>query len=447
MSAYDNEPSAVHATLAAVAETSTVSPPWRDALSRLTPDSKDEERLALYQAVRDSGRLFDDEGLYLVARQIECMVDVEAAAILHDLEGRMEAIARKSGLAEDERWPEDEVPPEYEKLSRQYQEQWDELYVNKLDAFGEVEIANLYRTDPDEFARRYENGLQFFQRPAEEEQAVSSDELVPVDSCLDPPHASLDQAALDIAGIPAALGNDCFIGWYWYYSNAVGGVKVLVRRGDARYARHVLSAARARPAESLPPWKCRSCGQRVYGQWDTCWRCGRRADDAPGEALPAQIDTEPYPKPGKAWKLSVLFCAAGLAGLVVILLTGNLKLPLLLAPLVCLCYVFLRQFEQSADSPEEETVEMREAPPAAVPRLHRNLSAAIVRRAWHASVFSLGFPPLGFYSMALLWKLGQRTTPLSIADQWRSWAAMVLSALAILYCLGLAGLVLYAAFR
>jgi hypothetical protein len=45
------------------------------------------------------------------------------------------------------------------------------------------------------------------------------------------------------------------------------------------------------------------------------------------------------------------------------------------------------------------------------------------------------FPPLGFYSIWLLWRLGSRDTQLSRADTWRSWVALFLSIPAILFCL------------
>lgn len=32
-------------------------------------------------------------------------------------------------------------------------------------------------------------------------------------------------------------------------------------------------------AERVPaPWRCASCGERLEGQFDSCWRCGRERD-------------------------------------------------------------------------------------------------------------------------------------------------------------------------
>ena len=64
------------------------------------------------------------------------------------------------------------------------------------------------------------------------------------------------------------------------------------------------------------------------------------------------------------------------------------------------------------------------------------VSKAIVRRAWQAAVLgAFGFPPLGFYSFRLLWKLAGRNTPLGTADRWRVTLAYILSVIAVLYCL------------
>lgn len=76
------------------------------------------------------------------------------------------------------------------------------------------------------------------------------------------------------------------------------------------------------------------------------------------------------------------------------------------------------------------------------------ISKAIVRRAWQAAVIAaLSFPPLAFYSMRLLWKLGQRDTPLSRADNWRCWTAFILNMATILFCLAFAMVLLLAFLR
>ena len=195
----------------------------------------------------------------------------------------MEALEKAHESAEGGPWPSDRVPEGYEELSWQYEDAWDEIFLGKLEACGEREMAALCSADPERFDRRYDIGLQYLLAPIEAGKAIAPDDLVGVASCLDVPRADLVRLALAREGIPAALGNANFLLWFWHYSNAVGGVTVQVRNMDVQQALAVLAAARAKLSASLPPWICSSCGQRVAGRWDACWQCGRSADGTPDE--------------------------------------------------------------------------------------------------------------------------------------------------------------------
>jgi hypothetical protein len=46
----------------------------------------------------------------------------------------------------------------------------------------------------------------------------------------------------------------------------------VLRNGDALNARGLIDTACAAVVPS-PDWICRSCGERVEGQFDACWRC------------------------------------------------------------------------------------------------------------------------------------------------------------------------------
>lgn len=54
------------------------------------------------------------------------------------------------------------------------------------------------------------------------------------------PAASVAKSILDSAGIEAFLSDDNVIRMDWFYSNAIGGVKLLVRQEDAEAARKLL---------------------------------------------------------------------------------------------------------------------------------------------------------------------------------------------------------------
>jgi len=457
MSGQDDDFPDITATLASIVEASSTLPPWYDAWARLRPESTEEDRLAVYQAIRDSGYLSDEEGFYLVSSQIEDMADIEATKQLRDLDDRIKAIEREYGLLEDGSWPNAEVPPEYEELSRRYQDAWDEIFVGKLEAFGEQEAADLYRDAPYDFAQYYDLGLKrFFQRSVTGDIAASPDELVRVVSFLDLPRADLAEMALAREGIPAALGNANFLSWFWHYSNAVGGVTVHVRRRDVKQAQEVLKTARAKTTESLTPWACLRCGQRIPGQWDTCWHCGAFADGTPGGFVAEQTIIQPEgDNRAGAWQILSLLLGAG-AGVTLILplRKHNPAYPAMLGPLVfifvCIVVYLLWQFEPSATWPSvaEGTADLRDVPSRRFLRTRSSVSRAIVQRAWQAAVIgACAFPPLGFYSMRLLWKLGQRDTPLSCADTWRVWTAFFLSIVAIVYCILYAGLLVIAFLR
>jgi hypothetical protein len=275
------------------------------------------------------------------------------------------------------------------------------------------------------------------------------DDIVRITSCLDAPRADLVQLALAREGIPAALGNVNFLSWFWHYSNAVGGVTVHVRNRDAEKAREVLTAARAKPSVSLRPWTCLSCGQRIAGRWDACWQCGRLADGT--LVSPTAEDSAAQPE-GDAeagiWRqLSNLFTVAAGVLLVILLYKYGWKPPLILTPLAAILFFLLRQFEPSSNGESQPPgwAEPSDLSAHNLPTARSELNKAIVRRAWQAAVIAvLIFPPLGFYSMRLLWKLGQRDTPLSWADNLRCWTAFFLNIATILFCFAFAGCLLFA---
>jgi hypothetical protein len=81
----------------------------------------------------------------------------------------------------------------------------------------------------------------------------------------------------------------------------------------------------------------------------------------------------------------------------------------------------------------EEPDDADENSPHAVTRLPSN---ARVQRAWQAAMISfLIFPPLGFYSLGLLWNLAGKHLHARPADYGRIVVSFVLSVVSILYCL------------
>lgn len=174
----DNFPphAAINAKLASIVQTMPAPPVWHDDWLRLGPKSTEDERLAVYRAIRDSGCLPAEAGFYLVSWQIDAMASMEAETGLRQIEERMNAIERAYELEHGEPWPDDEAPQEYQDLLRQDQAAWNRIFAAKLDAFGEREMADLFRADPKEFERRSEIGRGYFHGPEDAEAWL--DELV-----------------------------------------------------------------------------------------------------------------------------------------------------------------------------------------------------------------------------------------------------------------------------
>jgi hypothetical protein len=66
-------------------------------------------------------------------------------------------------------------------------------------------------------------------------------EMVTLRQFRDLPEALLAKGSLDSAGIECALADDNMVRMDWFYSNAIGGIKLLVNRGDAADAEQVLT--------------------------------------------------------------------------------------------------------------------------------------------------------------------------------------------------------------
>jgi hypothetical protein len=140
----------------------TPTPPWSAAWQRLGPESSEQERLAVFQAVRAAGSLPDDAGFYLVAWQIDVLTLGCAEEALREQEDRLEALQRRLGLDEDAVLAPGEGPPEYEEARRQLHDAWEALEAAKMEDFGEHEMARLFRTDRQRFEQRSAAGRPFF---------------------------------------------------------------------------------------------------------------------------------------------------------------------------------------------------------------------------------------------------------------------------------------------
>ena len=164
MNASENDflHAAIGAKLASIVAASSAQPAWYEDWKRLGPKATEDERLAVYQAIRNSGCLPSEAGFYLVSWQIDAMTSLDAHTSLRHLEVRLIDFQLAAGYGEDEFWPSGKAPDEYEDLRLQYLEAWDRMFASKLAVFGEQEMAALFLSDPEEFERRSDIGRQYF---------------------------------------------------------------------------------------------------------------------------------------------------------------------------------------------------------------------------------------------------------------------------------------------
>ena len=138
MDVRDNDPlhAAIDARLAGLVANGPTPPAWAGPWRRLGPQSSDDERLAVYRAIRSSGSLPEDAGLYLVSWQVDALAGRHAEQALRHLDDQLEALERAHGLDEGEAWEPGEAPPEYAAVLRRYHDAWDEIFAEKLEQYG-----------------------------------------------------------------------------------------------------------------------------------------------------------------------------------------------------------------------------------------------------------------------------------------------------------------------
>ena len=135
MTIRDTDPlqAAIDARLAGLVANCPTPPAWAGPWRRLGPQSSDDERLAVYRAIRSSGSLPEDAGFYLVSWQVDALAGRHAERALRHLDDQLEAIERAHGLDEGEAWEPGEAPPEDAAALRRHHDARDEIFAEKLE--------------------------------------------------------------------------------------------------------------------------------------------------------------------------------------------------------------------------------------------------------------------------------------------------------------------------
>ncbi len=171
----------VDAKLRAIAEALPAAPPWFDAWAELSPSSLAEDRLAVYQAIRRSGTLPEEASFWLVSHLVDDIASQDSDAVLAEYEAKLRVIEERHGFDDIAIWPRNAAPTEYARLHDEYYRVWDALFAQKLEEFGEQQMAQLLREDRPQYEQRSEEGRQFFYGPESAAQcnpAIWLDRLV-----------------------------------------------------------------------------------------------------------------------------------------------------------------------------------------------------------------------------------------------------------------------------
>jgi hypothetical protein len=121
-----------------------------------------------------------------------------------------------------------------------------EDYAPRYAAMGEPELMELAQSydslvEVAQAALRAEFARRNLEPPVvEEPMQAGSRDLVTVGRYRDLPNADLARALLESSGIPAFIQDDNLVRMDWFYSNAIGGIRLQVEAANADAAREIL---------------------------------------------------------------------------------------------------------------------------------------------------------------------------------------------------------------
>lgn len=178
----------IDSTLQTVGRKLPRKPDWLKGLKKLSPSSSDEERLAVYQAVRDDGCLHEDLGSFLVCFTIDERMMRAVGGDVPPIEERatqLDAACEQGKIALDKPPPDpesivgqvteafqrvlrsdlDEPAEEVNAFDAQALDAWRLLLLKELEQDGETQLAAILRRSPCRFASILRNGRDWLFNP------------------------------------------------------------------------------------------------------------------------------------------------------------------------------------------------------------------------------------------------------------------------------------------
>jgi hypothetical protein len=230
-------------------------------------------------------------------------------------------------------------------------------------------------------------------------------QTVRVASYLTAAQADLAWMLLAADNIPAWLDNAALVSWFWYWSNATGGVKVRVPADAVDRARATLRRPSQPDEVATQPWTCATCQTSIDAPWTTCWLCGTSETGEEDARFFEEPSTEALPLS----KATVARTMAILAILLFLVTRGSVGgLAALIATVAGLLLLRACWRGDSAGQPDATARLPGEQPTASADVETTDEYTKVedvIRREWQAAVFGLAFFPLMFYSVWLLLRL------------------------------------------
>jgi len=254
-----------------------------------------------------------------------------------------------------------------------------------------------------------------------------SDRLVTIARYVTAAEADLARMQLGWHGIDSTVGNAVFVTWFWYYSNAVGGVTLDVLAADADRAYSILHAPPVDPAFGEPVRICPRCREESDESWQVCWRCGA-SEKGDFNTLPGAEESAGK-APSETRDFSNLVGLAALAIALLVVASGLLVVVMVAVIGLILVYLLLRGIWGDATPGKKPLPDVEDEgswPDDPFAR-RRELAEKIALRAWQSSLLgAISFPPLLLYSAFLLFKLGRSSLPVTKrCIRWRLAAFLV----------------------
>lgn len=221
-----------------------------------------------------------------------------------------------------------------------------------------------------------------------------------VASYLNSSEAELARVRLAQEDIPAFLENAGLVLWGWYYSNAVGGVKVFVPESEADRAWAILHPSDEPEGELFSPSE--SPTREEDGEADST---GGDETAHPDQTRAADLIMPPaeseFPLKCSPPVMAAIICGSGL---VVLLSTRDAPSMLAIWAFIVVLILTMRSVwtaDEDDSTPPEDQPDQNETGADDESDAYEEIEAA-VGRAWKAAVLSLAFMPLAIYSLWIL---------------------------------------------